>query len=139
MDNSLSTKAVKSIIYVLTEGEGVLGNGRLVTAQQEALKHHLPFAVIWTAAPQISQVSLTAMQLIEKELGGLNIPLLTIIGNPGDTLPGLIFHTQALVWDGPAQPPSEDAKLSKHPHKWPGVVLNVGQLYDESGRAVVSC
>lgn len=106
--NSSTSQTGKCVLYVMSRDQRVHDNHALYFAQQEALRHKVPLAVVFCLRTHSGYRSreqyawmIDGLKEIERTLAKVSIPLLLLIGNPKDTLEGLIHHTtpRALYFD----------------------------------------
>ncbi|MCX6728110.1 MAG: deoxyribodipyrimidine photo-lyase [Candidatus Saccharibacteria bacterium] len=94
----------KCVLYVMSRDQRVADNHALIAAQQKAIEHALPLAVIFCLQPKSGNRSrehfewmLEGLREVETQLSALSIPFLMLIGDAKTTLPGLIHHTNTLA------------------------------------------
>jgi hypothetical protein len=97
-------------------------------AQQTALEHSVPMAVIYCLehweAPMVE-----LLKQYEAKLQAKNIPLIVLIGSKDKMFRAFLHHTHPLnVFDKPAQTTVDE--LVYHPFSWPGVVIPVQKLQE---------
>lgn len=96
------------VLYVMRRDQRVSYNHALLVAQQIALTEKLPLAVVFCLQPHTLRRSheqydfmLKGLAKVEKKLAEHNVPLLTLIGQPQDSLAALVHHTSphSVVFD----------------------------------------
>lgn len=87
------------VIYVMSRDQRVQDNHALLAAQKHAAAKELPLAVVFNLMPQAGNRSrehyqwmLVGLREVEAQLSKLNVPLITLIGNPSERLTGCITH-----------------------------------------------
>lgn len=88
------------VLYVMSRDQRVADNHALLAAQQTALQLKLPLAVVFCLLPSTGNRSqeqyrwmLQGLGEVEKNLNMLSIPFMALIGDPKQTLGGMIHHT----------------------------------------------
>ena len=102
--NERKVSTGKCVLYVMSRDQRVSDNHALVYAQSIALKNKVPLAVVFCLKPTINNRSreqyrwmIDSLLQVENSLQDLNIPFMMLIGNPIDTLSGLLHHTTPLA------------------------------------------
>jgi deoxyribodipyrimidine photo-lyase len=97
---AVSTKG-ECVIYVMSRDQRVGYNHALLAAQKHALIKKLPLAVVFCLYPKVKNASrehydflLDGLRGVEGRLKDLNIPLMTVIGDPYDKLSAVFNHTK---------------------------------------------
>lgn len=149
----------KCVLYVSDVNRRINADRTFIAAQTDAIKNTLPLAIVVCVqiTGSINDLkyagTLASLEHIEARLAGLNIPLIVLIGDPLERLPGMIHHTQprAIYFDSILESMVTKSideitkhvkfsvstlagsktladKLAPHPVTWPGVVLPIKQL-----------
>lgn len=112
------------IIYQLTDPKTFEANS-LAPAQQLAIKHDLPLAVVY-CLEKWDNLATNQLNRVEADLQPFDIPLITLVGELNKVFQGFVGHTQPMQIFH--QGAGSTGKLTKHPIAWPGVVLSTNQL-----------
>lgn len=132
------SKEKSCVVYVLRHARSTVGSRALYKAQQRALEHDLPLAVVYCLETW-NEAILDELRPVEVQLSKKNIPLIVLIGAEAKTLSGFIYHTAPLqVIDGTSMEQSGQ-KLVVHPHKWPGVVIAIDELVTLQAAGKITC
>ena len=116
----------RCVLYVMSRDQRVEDNFALSEAQQTALQYKLPLAVVFCLMPKTGfrarehyQWMLAGLLQVERDLAKKNIPFMMLIGDPIDTLKGVLHHLQpaAVYYDfsplaGPRRAQDAIAKAS---------------------------
>lgn len=127
--NAGESSSGKCVLYVMSRDQRVQNNYALVFAQSIAIRHKVPLAVVFCLKPDIPNRSreqyvwmIEGLKEVEERLNNLNVPFMMLIGDPNETLTGMMFHTDpvAVVFDmnplwGPRKLQEKIAMRSKIP------------------------
>lgn len=122
------------VLYVMQQDMNVCTNVALILAQQEAVAKKLPLAVVYCIDKKVSSNAeyiplLDALLVVEKQLAGLQIPLLIVIGESKITLSSVYYHTKPVhVYYDSDTALLGGAQLHVHPYIWPGTVQSIADL-----------
>jgi hypothetical protein len=104
---------------------------KLATAQNYAIQHKLPYAVVYCleeADPMHQLEIMQAYRPLETKLAPFNIPFMILIGAQDRVLPWMSGHVKPVrVFTADDQGQGE---LQAHPIKWPGRVMTIDELQE---------
>ncbi len=90
----------ESVLYIMSRDQRVADNFGLLRAQQYALEHRLPLAVVFCLravtgrAKEHYEWMLTGLKGIEKTLNAHNLPFMLLVGNPTEKFAALVHHVR---------------------------------------------
>lgn len=95
----------KCVLYVMSRDRQVTDNFALLIAQETAITHKVPLAVVFCLQPYDPTLKnppsrkyyhqiLYGLKAVESELATKNIPFMILIGKSSERLGGMIHHTQ---------------------------------------------
>jgi deoxyribodipyrimidine photo-lyase len=92
------------VVYWMTREQRVADNWSLLQAQNLAVKHKRPLAVVFCLVPDYPGANirhyrfmLKGLQEVEQNLHKLNIPFVLLQGSPPETLPGYLSKTKGAL------------------------------------------
>jgi hypothetical protein len=129
------------VLYVMSRDKRVHDNPVLLAAQKTALQQKIPLGVVYCYEKSQAFDILADLKKIERELEGIQIPFIVLIGDKYARLKGMVFHTKpyAVYFDVesdielecPTNSPATDNEsgaVQAHPYQWPGKVMPVEEL-----------
>ena len=119
-----------SVIYLLKDINSMLKIDRIKAAQRYALELKLPLAVVATVSQTKLNETSKSFAVIESKLKAYKVPLIVLIGEPGQVLPGFYHHVKPRQVFSDQDEFGEAGELVIHPYDWPGTVIPVAELVE---------
>ena len=118
-----------SVLFVTTTPQ--VDDSKLAAAQNYAVRHDLPYAVVYCLQETDQNRQLDIMQSyrpLETKLAPYNIPFMILIGSRDKVLPWMEGHVKPVrVFTADDQ---GQGSLRAHPVKWPGRVMTIDELQE---------
>ncbi|HMS50592.1 MAG TPA: hypothetical protein PKA02_04130 [Candidatus Saccharibacteria bacterium] len=125
-----NTSSAACIIYVKRTATLFDDMHLVAMAQAEALKLHLPFAVVYCAVKPTPKVKEQLMET-ERLLQAYGVPLIALVGDTKITLAAIVHHTKPkrIFYEEDSKMPNSTVSLKQHIHPWPGTVIGIEELF----------
>lgn len=101
--NKVTELSGNCVLYVMSRDQRVDDNHALLQAQALAIEHKVPLAVVFCLLTKTGyrsyeqyQWMLSGLREIETKLGTYNIPFIILLGDPKETLTGMLHHTNPI-------------------------------------------
>ncbi len=127
----MSNQKTQSILCILDGATPRADDYALFYAQKTSIEHDIPLAAVVCVSTIDDLQKLIPLEL---SLARINIPLLTLIGEPEPRIAATVYHLKPLKIFYQLNQQSSST-LIKHPIPWPGSIASVQELIDSKGLA----